>query len=770
MKPKAPTPKQVAQFQQANSLHQAGQLTEALAVYKKLLQEFSRDPELLERIGAITLQQGQPEQALPFFERSLQIAPQRALTHCHRGIALGQLQRPDQALAAYNRAISLKADYADAYINRGIVFYQLQHAAEAIADFRQAIALRPDHALAYQYRGLACLQNNQPEQAVADCQRAIALNPLDAEACVNLGDVQQALHQSDAALQSYERAIALNPAYALAHFNRGNILQDLRQPRQALNSYDAALQLGLATANVLINKGIVCQELKQYDDALNCFDQAISLDSRSLPAYVNKAVLLQNLKRLEASLANFRMALQLDADDEFVYGQYLFNKLQLCDWHELEAELAELFAKIGQGRRVAMPWHMLAFTDHPALQQQVAACWMQDKFPPARAVVDAIKPAPHDKIRIAYVSADFYIHPVAVLSAGLFERHDHNRFEIFGFYYGHDKDAMTDRLAATFDRFIDITGLADQQVVQLARSLGIDIAIDLAGYTGDSRTALFAERLAPVQVSYLGYAGSMAADYIDYMIADRVLIPESSRSHYTENIVYLPNSFQANDHTRRIADRLFSRQQFGLPEQGFVYCCFNNSYKITPATFGIWMRILARVAGSVLWLSVDNAVAMVNLKQAAAEAGVDPDRLVMAPRMDSAEEHLARLKLADLFLDTLPYNAHTTASDALWAGLPLLTCPGQSYASRVAASLLSALRLPELITDSLEDYAALAIELAENPARLAGVRGRLQQNRQTAPLFDTALFTRHLEAAYSHIYRQHQAGLPKADFDVPSAG
>jgi predicted O-linked N-acetylglucosamine transferase (SPINDLY family) len=766
MKPKAPTPKQIALFQQANSLHQAGQLAEALAVFKKLLPDFGKDPELLERIGAITLQQGHPQQALPFFERSLQMAPQKALTHCNRGIALQQLQRLDQALAAYNQALSLKPDYAEAYINRGIVFYSLERYSDAIADYQRALELNPNQALAWNYRGLASMKLQQTEQALGDYQAAISLNPHYAEAYDNRGVSLHALNRLEEALRSHEQAIALNPAYAVAWFNKGNVLQDMKMLEAAVDSFETAIKLGLATAGVYINQGIVCQELKRDEAALLCFDQAIAHDPGSAAAYLNKAVLLQNLKRLDESLANFSAAKQIDADYEFVCGQVVFNKLQICDWDNLESELAELTAKIGQGLQAAMPWHVLSFTDELHWQQQAAAIWMQQKFPPASSPETLAISLGHDKIRIGYFSADFYTHPVAVLAVGVFENHDRSRFEITGFYDGNRHDAMTDRLKAAFDRFIDISQLSDPQVVELARNLEIDIAVDLAGYTGDSRTGVFARRLAPLQVSYLGYAGTMAADYIDYMFADRVLIPESSRAYYTENMAFLPNSFQANDNTRAIADTGFTRQQFGLPEKAFVYCCFNNSYKITPDMFQRWLRILAAVTNSVLWLPVDNATATANLKAAAAATGIDPERLIFAPRMDRPEDHLARLKLADLFLDTSPYNAHTTASDALWAGLPLLTWPGASYASRVSASLLSALQLPELIVASAVDYEALAIELALKPEKLATIRARLQQHRLTTPLFDTGLFTGHLEAAFSEMYSLRVAGKSAVDFDV----
>ena len=325
---------------------------------------------------------------------------------------------------------------------------------------------------------------------------------------------------------------------------------------------------------------------------------------------------------------------------------------------------------------------------------------------------------------------------------------------------------MRQRLKVAFDKFIDVRNMSDRDVALLARSLEIDIGIDLNGFTEGERTDIFAMRAAPIQVSYLGYPGTMGADYIDYLIADPTLISASHQPHYTEKIVYLPNSYQPNDRKRRISDKVFTRAEAGLPQEGFVFCCFNNNYKITPDIFESWMRILGRVGGSVLWLFEDNEIAARNLKKEASVRDIDPERLVFARHM-ALPEHLARHRLADLFLDTLPYNAHTTASDALWAGLPVLTQIGETFAGRVAASLLNAVRLPELITTTRDAYEELAVELATDPAKLAGIKQKLSDNRLTTPLFDTELFAKHIEAAYMQMYERYQAGLPPDHIHVP---
>jgi len=370
-----------------------------------------------------------------------------------------------------------------------------------------------------------------------------------------------------------------------------------------------------------------------------------------------------------------------------------------------------------------------------------------------------------EKIRIGYFSMDFKNHAVAMLTAGLFETHNRARFEVIAFSFGPDtKDEMRVRLEKAFDQFIDVQDKSDKEIAELARQMGIDIAIDLAGFTADSRTGIFAYRAAPVQVNYLGYPGTMGADYMDYLIADETLIPEESRQYYAEKIIYLP-CFQANDSKRMIADRVFTREELGLPHHSFVFCCFNNNYKFTPDTFVSWMRILKQTSDSVLFLYAENELVVTNLRREASQQGVDSHRLVFGKKLP-APDYLARYRAADLFLDTLPFNAGTTASDALWAGLPVLTCMGEAFASRMAASLLNAIDMPELITHTQQDYEALAIELATNPDRLKAIRQKLERQRLTTPLFDTELFTRHIEEAYTKMFERYQADLAPAHIYV----
>ena len=400
------------------------------------------------------------------------------------------------------------------------------------------------------------------------------------------------------------------------------------------------------------------------------------------------------------------------------------------------------------------------------LHRQASAIFAHYQYPANGALGPIAKYPKEQKIRVGYYSADFHNHATGYLMAELIELHDHHRFECIGISFGpKHHDQMQLRLEQSFDQFIDASAMSDIQIAQLSRELKIDIAVDLKGFTQHCRTGIFAYRAAPIQVNYLGYPGTMAAEYMDYLIADKVLIPEQSQGAYSEKIVYLPHSYQVNDRQRVISDKVFTRAELGLPEQGFVFCCFNNNFKILPAMFESWMRILKAVEGSVLWLYQDNEGAVDNLKKEAKARGVDPDRIIFAKRLP-LEEHLARHRQADLFIDAFPYNAHTTASDALWAGLPVLTLMGQSFAGRVAASLLTAIGLPELITTTPAAYEALAIELAKSPEKLTALKQKLSNNRLTTPLFNTPQFTQDLERAYVQMYERYQADLVLKDIVI----
>jgi predicted O-linked N-acetylglucosamine transferase (SPINDLY family) len=443
---------------------------------------------------------------------------------------------------------------------------------------------------------------------------------------------------------------------------------------------------------------------------------------------------------------------------DFIVGDILNSKMHLCLWDDLLRQFNEFTKRIDNNEKVIAPFPLLPLIDSPELLRKNTEVFV-NKIHPKNIILPSIEAyLGHSKIRIGYFSPDLSLHPVAYLTAGLYEAHDRDHFEVYAFSFGPSStDGMSLRIKAGVDHFHNVQSMSHQEITLLARSLEIDVAVDLGGHTANSRTDVFAMSAAPIQLSYIGYLGTMGADYYDYLIADPMMIPKENQKYYSEKIVYLP-SFQVNDSKDLPPEVIFSRKDAKLPDKGFVFCCFNNTYKITPAVFDSWARILKSVEGSVLIIYASNEASKTNLAKEISLRGVDSSRLIFGESIPKPE-YLARYRAADLFLDTLPYNAGTTASDALKMGLPMLTLKGQSYQARMGASILSALNLPELITNTSEEYEALAIELATNPEKLKIIKDKLVNNLSTAPLYNTPLFTKNLESAYTEMYERHHKGL-----------
>ena len=721
---------------QALMFHRQGKFSQAQAQYALALSQQPNNSDVLHLLGTLALQTQDPRRALDLIDQALAVNPVSAAAHSDRGIALEGLNQAQAALNSYDKAIALKPEFVEAYYNRGNALLKLERHRSAADSYAKAIALKPGYAQARSGRGSALR---------------------------NLG-----IHQL--AVASAEQAIALDPAQAEAYNCRGAALQDLRRHRDAVESYGRALRLRPDFAEASYNRGNALQGIKAHQAAIANYEKAILLKPDFNDAYFTRGNSLLELQRHHAAVESYERCLQLDPDYAFLTGSLLHTKMHLCEWDHLARESARLEVLVRAGMRVSTPFSLLAITDDPALQRMAAETYAKESGPPELETCMLKQQSRNGKVHIGYFSADFHAHATSYLMAELFERHDKTKFELTAFSFGPDtKDELRKRLGRAFDRFIDVSAIADRDVARMARDIGIDIAVDLKGYTTDSRPGIFASRAAPVQVNYLGYPGTMGTTDIDYLIADRVLVPEGSEAFYTEKIIYLPDTYQVNDRRRRISRRIFRREDCGLPQEGTVFCCFNNNYKIHPSNFDLWMRILRRVDRSVLWLLQDNAPAADNLRREAGKRGVNPERLIFAERIAHAE-HLARHRVADLFLDTLPYNAHTTASDALWAGLPVLTCMGKSFAGRVAASLLQAIRLPELVAATPAEYEAKAVELAAHPRDLAGLKNRLAERHLTAPLFDSRLFARHIEAAYTAIHERYRAGLKPEHVCVEGVG
>ena len=616
---------------------------------------------------------------------------------------------------------------------------------------------------------IAAYRYGNLEEAKKLCEELVSAEPHSFDALHLLGVILGQTQQPERAVEILKKAVTINPSIDAAHNNLGNGLRALMRYEEAIAAYDVAITLKPDVASTHNNRGNALLALRRFDEALASYEGAIRCKTDYAEAHVNRGIVLQELKRYDEALASYERAITLKPDHEFLFGTYLFTKMRLCDWESLSEDLQAYRSGIRASKGVTLPFAALGLLDSPEDHKIVSKIYAEAKYPKSEDLGQISKRVADGKIRLGYFSSDFRNHPVGSSIAELIERHDRSHFEITGFSFSKANDGTRQRLAKAFDRFIDVQGQSDKEAVLLARKLGIDIAVNLNGFTANDRTNIFALRAAPIQVNYMGYPGTMGANYIDYLVADPILIPADDRQHYAEKIIYLPDMYHPNDTTRSISDAVFTRAQLGLPPHGFVFCCFNNSYKITPEMFDDWMWILGQVPGSVLWLADPGVLAKANLRREAEQRGIASDRLVFAGRMAALPDHLARLRLADLFLDTLPYNAHVTATDALWAGLPVLTRIGDAFAGRVAASFLNAIGLPELIVPSSQDYRKRAVELAMHRDNLGALKHKLTANRLTTPLFDIERYTRHLEVAYTAIYDRYDAGLPPDHIQVNEA-
>jgi predicted O-linked N-acetylglucosamine transferase (SPINDLY family) len=601
-------------------------------------------------------------------------------------------------------------------------------------------------------------QQQQLSQAALAYEEVLKASPVHDKSLYMLGYIAGQQGNFSKAVAYFDKAISINSHSSEYFLNRGNAHRNLYQLEAAIRDYDNSIELNSDVSETYLARATARHLRKDLIQAVADYSMAISINPDCAEAFFNMGQALLQLKQADSASISFFKALEIKPDFDFLLGTCLHSKMKLCDWGNLGEGLNILEAEVSSLKKVTTPFAALSLIDNPKLHLQAAQTYGNSKFASNLLLGPIPKRVPKDRIRVGYFSADFHNHATSYLMAELFEAHDRLKFEIYGFSFGpNSQDEMRNRLSKGFDKFLDVSKLPDSEIAQLSRDLEIDIAIDLKGYTEDSRTEVFAYRCAPIQVNYLGYPGTMGVDYMDYVIADPIVVSESNVDSFTEKIAYLPNCYQVNDSKRKISDNQFTRSDCGLPEKGFVFCCFNNSYKIHPQTFQIWMRILQSVEGSVLWLYEDNATASANLREEAERLAVDSNRLIFAPRL-SMQEHLARHCMADLFLDTLPYNAHTTASDALWSGVPVLTCMGKSFAGKVAASLLNAIDLPELITYNEQKYEEKAVQIATDPQVLDSLKTRLSMNKTTSSLFNIGQFTSYFEVALSKMYAVYQSG------------
>jgi len=741
----------------ALAAHQVGQLRNAQISYRAVLKKVPKHPVALHFLGISKIQDGQTDKGIDLVREALSVKPDYVEAHYNLARALQTIGRLDEAAIHYNKVLAVSPNNADAQNNFGAILLEQKRFDEAIKHFEKSLAINRTNPQSHSNIGIALSELRRYDLAITRFEQSLAIDPNNAEVVCNLANALEKSNRFKKALAIYDRATLRWPTNADLSCGRGNVLARMGRLHDALTTFDKALALKPDLAEAWLGRGNILSGIN-LNEALAAYGEALKIKPHLAEAWQGRGLVYEGLARYDDAVAAYDRAMACRPDIKYTQGQRLFAKMRNWDWSGLQSETSHLLSEAKAGNPVARPFILLNLPSTAADQQTYAQQYVSEVHPESERPLWQGERYSHDRIRIAYLSADFREHAVSQLIAGVLDHHDRARFETSAISFGvDDGSAMRSRLAEAVDHFIDVRTKSDWEIARLIRDMEIDIAVDLMGFTTGARFNVFGMRPAPVQVNYLGYPGTLGARYIDYIIADKLVIPSDQRQFYTEKVAYLPHSYQANDVARPIPRTIPSRQALGLPESGFLFCNFNNSYKITPDLFDIWMRLLRQLDGSVLWLLEGSSSSLENLRREAQQRGIAPGRLIFAPRT-GLEGHLARQCVADLFLDTLPYNGHTTASEALWVGLPILTCLGSTFAGRVAASLLTAVGLPEQIVYSLRDYEDRALAIAQDPTLLASIKSRLAQNRATSPLFDTARFTHDIESLYVAMWQRYLDG------------
>jgi predicted O-linked N-acetylglucosamine transferase (SPINDLY family) len=750
-------------LQQATTVQAAGRLNDAEQLYLRVLGIDPRRFEALYGLGILRLQQHNFKDAERLFRQAIEANKKSAEAYHYLGFALTGLKQTETAIGAFKRALAIKPAFPEAHNNLGHALQVLGRSKEAIIHYKKALRLNGNYAEAHNNLGNALHVLGQSADSLAHFRNALALRPDYAEAHWNLANALREIGRYDEAIAEYRKSLIIRHDYVEALNGLGKTFRLLDRCDEAIAAYEQAMTINPAYTEAILNVGDVFSSRNQHPEAVDCYRKVLDSNPDNIDALIRRGAAHAALKRHADAIVDFEKALSIDPDNIVAFNGLATSAINACDWTRTASLARDMEAWIAKGNMVE-PFTLLGYCDDPSLHLASAKIY-------ARRIISA--PAlwkgttwRNEKIRIAYVASGFHQHPTAYLTAELLETHDRSRFEIIGISTGPDDGSdIRSRIIRGVDQFVDVRSNTDEEIATLIHGMQVDIAVDRSGYTANARPGVFARRPGPIQVNYIGFPGSLGAKWYDYVIADQIVLPFDQQAYYTEKIVQLPVSYQGSDSQRAIADQTPSREQMGLPQSGFVFCCFNNTYKITAPTFEIWMRLLRRVDGSVLWLLEGDSSAVRNLRNQAAACGIEPERLIFAPRV-RLDLHLARHRLADLFLDTLPYNAHTTANDALKAGLPVVTSLGRCFSGRVAASLLEAIGLPELVALNLDDYEALALNLALKPKQLHEVREKLAQNSPHYPLFDSERYRQHLESAYVTMWQNWQDGAPPRSFRV----
>ena len=784
------------------SLVQAGNFIEAKSIYEQVLRIKPNHFDALQLLGAISIQLKDFSQGVKYLSRAVKLFSNHPDSHSNLSNALKELKRFDEALSSANKAIKLRPNFAEAYVNRGNALMELKQFDKALASYDEAISLKPDYANAHNNRGNLLRFLNRLDEALVSYNRAISLEPNFSDAYNNIGNTLCVLKRFDEALVSFDKAASLNPSNADAHNGRGTTLMMLKRIEQALEAYDLAIRIKPDFGGAYCNLGNALFALRRYElaihahevclmiepnnadafnslgnslrglgrneEALASYDKALVNKPNFVEAISNRAVILKELGLLQEMHDSYQKLIDINPNYPYALGSLLTAKLALSDWRDWDL-LLQQFKEAAKGdKNIALPFSGLLLLDDLELHKGFSEAYASEHFSVARVFNEPPKNFANGKIRLGFYSPDLYYHPVSIHLVKLLECLDKSKFELFAFSFtSHIKDPMRSRYENVFDHFIEVDEMSDLKVVKLSRELAITIAFDLCGHTSGNRGEIFNHRAAPIQANYIGYPGTSGSEFLDYLFGDIRSVPESSQEFYSEKIVYLPSA-STYDIERKVSTESLSRNQFGLPDNGFVFVCQNGNQKITPEVFGIWMDILSSVPKSVLWLLRPNPTAIKNLIAEAGLRGITEDRLIFTQREsvpldqenDRISRYLASYQLADLFLDTWPYGAGTTGIDAIYAGLPVLTKTGKAAVSRMATSYLHGIVDQELIVTSVEEYRDTAIELARNPEKLRRIKENLEINKFTTPLFNPHIYAKHFEDACSRMYERYQAGLP----------
>ena len=759
-----------ALLREAASETAAGNYYKAAALYIRVAEVDPNQPDALTGIATSMRRQGNMAGAADAYRKALTAHPGIAGNHFGLAEVLRRRGRFDEALEACGNGFALEAAASEGLIVRSEIWKDLGQGEKAIDDIRRAAAQNPKLAPIQVLLSDTYCRFGRIDDAIIALESAAKETPNDPPLLRELYKLLMAKGRQQEALAVWEKIAEARVDDAEAYRSLAALYQEQGRTRDAFDAYQKALEIEPKFIRAYMNLAGLMNADNRFDLATAIYQFVVALSPDDAIAHHNLARSLRIEGKWEEAVKENKRALELDPDFIQSHVEFCLIKQYTCDWEGQKKSLQLLDTFAGRADSPIPPF-TLVIAPNSTREMQLAAALIWAKYKRDRIFLREPFPAKPIKqnpgrIRVGYVSSDFHDHATAILMVELLEKHHNDQFEIFAYSFGpEDGSELRKRVVKACDTFRELRAISSSEAARRIHADEIDILVDLKGYTQDCRTEIFAVRPAPIQVNYLGYPGTMGADYIDYIIADAIVIPDSHAGSYSEKLALLPHCYQPNDRKRAIAPTSPSRASYDLPEDGFVFCCFNNPYKIPDFMFNLWMDLLRDVPGSVLWLFATNEIATTNLRTHAAARGIDPNRLVFAPRRPN-NEHLARLKLADLFLDTLPYNAHTTASDALWAELPVLTCLGDTFAGRVAASLLTSIDLPELITDSLDAYKAKAIDLARNPSELKRIGDKLKANRLTTPLFDSDRYVRNFEAALKRMFERRQSGLPPETFVV----